>query len=86
MQDETRELILAKAIAIWLDADIDTLAERVGRREGTRPLLKNRDPAKVLAELAEVRNPIYATAPIRVASNHVPHDVTVRAIMEALGL
>ena len=33
MQDETRRLILEKATAIWLDADIDILAERVRRRE-----------------------------------------------------
>lgn len=85
INDETRALILETGLAIWLDAPPEILVERVGRRD-TRPLLKNRDPAKVLAELAEVRNPIYATAPIRVASNHVPHDVTVRAIMEALGL
>ena len=85
INDETRALILETGLAVWLDAPPEILVERVGRRD-TRPLLKNRDPAKVLAELAEVRNPIYATAPIRVASNHVPHEVTVRAIMEALGL
>ncbi len=33
MQEETRRLILDKAIAVWLDADIDVLAERVRRRE-----------------------------------------------------
>ena len=29
-------------------------------------------------------NPIYAQAPIRVPSDHLPHDVTVKAILEAL--
>ncbi len=85
MQDETRELILQRATAIWLDADIDVLAERVGRRDG-RPLLKDRDPRVVLRELAAVRNPVYALAPIRVASNHAPHEHTVSAILKALGL
>jgi len=84
MQEETRELILSRAIAIWLDADIEVLAERVGRREGTRPLLRNRDPREALAELAAIRNPIYALAPVRVRSQPLPHDATVDSILKAL--
>jgi shikimate kinase len=83
INDETRALILKTATAIWLDAPPHVLVERVRRRD-TRPLLRNRDPAQVLTELARVRNPIYAEAPIRVPSNDTPHDVTVRAILEAL--
>jgi shikimate kinase len=86
MNEETRALILARATAIWLDADIDTLAERVGRRDGSRPLLRNRNPREVLAELAAVRNPIYALAPIHIHSQPVPHEATVDAIMKALSL
>ncbi len=83
MQDETRRLILDAAIAVWLDADIDILVERVGRRE-SRPLLKDRDPRIVLTELAAIRNPIYALAPIHVKSIAAPHEVAVDSIMEQL--
>ncbi|MES2157309.1 MAG: shikimate kinase [Pseudomonadota bacterium] len=83
MQDETRALILDLATAIWLDADIDILVDRVSRREG-RPLLKGRDPRAVLADLAAVRNPVYALAPIHVQSIAAPHEVTVERIMEQL--
>ncbi len=83
VNDGTRALILAKAIAVWLDADIDTLVERVGRRNH-RPLLTGKDPGAVLAELAAKRNPIYAQAPIRVESRPAPHDATVTAILAAL--
>ena len=83
MNDETRALILEKAIAIWLDADLDTLVKRVARRD-TRPLLKSGDPAKILAELAVVRNPVYATAHIHVMGNDSPHETTVENIIEAL--
>lgn len=83
MNDETRALILEKATAVWLDADIDTLVQRVGRRDG-RPLLKDKDPNEVLTELARVRNPIYAQAPIRVKSRPLPHEATVEAILKAL--
>jgi shikimate kinase len=84
MQQETRELILERALAIWLDADLDVLAERVGRRDGTRPLLRDRDPRQVLGELAAIRNPIYALAPVHVRSEPLPHDATVDTILKAL--
>jgi shikimate kinase len=83
MNDETRALILDQATAVWLNSDIDTLAERVGRR-GDRPLLAGREPRDVLEALAKVRNPVYALAPIHVASHPSPHEVTVDAILEAL--
>lgn len=83
MQDETRRLILDAATAIWLDADIDILVDRVARRD-SRPLLKNRDPRVVLTELAAIRNPIYALAPIHVKSIAAPHEVAVDRIMEQL--
>ncbi|CAM5501422.1 shikimate kinase [Sphingobium scionense] len=83
MQDDTRALILDHATAIWLDADIDILVDRVSRREG-RPLLKDRDPRIVLTELAAVRNPVYALAPIHVKSIAAPHEVAVDRILEQL--
>jgi len=86
MQEETRELILGKSIAIWLDADIAVLAERVGRREGSRPLLKDRDPFEALTELAAIRNPVYALAPVHVRSQPLPHDATVDSILKALAI
>lgn len=83
MNDETRTLIQAGSISIWLDADIPTLVERVSRRRH-RPLLKDRDPAEVLRDLAAIRNPIYAEAHLRISSASSPHIHTVSAILEAL--
>lgn len=83
MQDDTRTLILDHATAVWLDADIDILVDRVSRREG-RPLLKDRDPRTVLTELAAIRNPVYALAPIHVKSIAAPHEVAVDRILEQL--
>lgn len=84
INEDTRALILAEATAIWLDAAPGVLAERVKRRD-TRPLLRDRDPHAVLSELAAVRNPIYALAPIHVASHKAPHENTVAAILKAIG-
>lgn len=83
VNDETRALMLERAIVIWLDADIDTLVERTARK-GDRPLLANGDPKEILTRLAEQRNPLYAQAHIRVKSQSNPHEATLDAIMKAL--
>lgn len=83
VNDATRALILSRSTTIWLDADVATLAERVGRR-ATRPLLKGRDAHAVLDELAALRNPLYAEAHLRIESRCGPHDATIDAIIAAL--
>lgn len=83
MDAETRALILRRCLAIWLDADVQTLASRVARR-GHRPLLAGKDPAELLSELAATRNPVYAEAHLRVLSDSGPHDRTVNRIVEAM--
>jgi shikimate kinase len=83
MNDATRALILERATAVWLDADIDTLAARVSRRDD-RPLLRGKDARTVLRELAAVRNPVYALAPIHIQSQAHPHEATVEAIVRRL--
>jgi shikimate kinase len=83
MNAETRALILNRCIAIWLDADVDTLVERVARRD-TRPLLKGKDPAVQLRKLAAERNPIYAEAHLHIRSQRLPHERTVEKILDTL--
>ncbi len=83
MRDDTRALLLERSTTVWLDADIETLVQRVGRRK-TRPLLRDKDPRVVLRDLAAVRNPVYAQALIHVCSSPLPHEETVESIMRAL--
>jgi shikimate kinase len=83
MNEETRAMMLDQSITVWIDADIDTLAERVARKDN-RPLLRGRDARQVLGELAEKRNPFYAMAAIHVRSQTTPHEATVDAILEKL--
>jgi len=85
MDAETRALILARCTAIWLDGDVDILAERVGRRDH-RPLLIDADPRATLGALAEVRNPFYALAHFTVRSDSGTQTGTVEKIVELLGL
>jgi shikimate kinase len=79
----TRQLILDRAVAVWIDSDIDTLVERVGRKDN-RPLLRNGNPRDILARLHGERAPHYGQAPIRVISAHHPHGVTAHKILKAI--
>lgn len=80
---ETRALILERAIAVWIDCDIETLVERTSRRSH-RPLLKTGDPRQILTRLAREREPFYSEAHVRVKSENGPHKDTARAIIEAI--
>lgn len=83
VSEETRRLIKAKAISVWLKADLEVLARRVGRKD-SRPLLIGRDPLEVLKAQAEVRYPHYAEADIVVETGDAPHHVTVDQVIRAI--
>lgn len=83
VQPDTRSLILERAIAVWLDCDIDTLVARTSRRD-TRPLLRGGDRREILTRLHAERGPAYAQAPIRVMTGDLPHQQTALAILEAI--
>jgi shikimate kinase len=79
----TRALILDRAIAVWLDSDIDTLLERTARKNN-RPLLQNGDPREILTRLRESRRDAYSQAPIHVISKRGPHSRTVAAVLNGV--
>lgn len=80
---ETRRLILDRAISIWLDSDVNTLVERVGRKDN-RPLLKQGNPREILTRLREERRPFYEQAAIHITSGQQPHAVTANKILKAI--
>lgn len=83
MDAETRTLIQAKGVSIWLRADLETLVERTGRRSD-RPLLKGGDPREILKQLNAEREPFYSKADITIDSDNRPADETVDRILKAL--
>jgi shikimate kinase len=83
MHPETRQLIKEKAVSVWLKADVEVLARRVGRKEN-RPLLAGRDPLEVLAAQARERYPAYGEADIIIETGDTPHQTAVEAIVRAL--
>ena len=83
VQKQTADMILERGIAIWLDADIETLLERVSRNDN-RPLLRGGNKREILTRLKAEREPAYARAPIKVTSGKGPHGEVVASILEAL--
>jgi shikimate kinase len=83
VNDGTRALILDKAVTVWLDSDVDTLVERVGRKDN-RPLLKTGDPREILTRLRDERRPCYAQAPIHVISTRGPHSRTLGKVLKGI--
>jgi shikimate kinase len=81
----TRALLRARAVTVWLRADLDLMLARVGRRGlNHRPLLKGRDPRAVLQALMAERYPLYAEADLAVDSLDGPPDATVERVLDAL--
>jgi shikimate kinase len=83
MTPETRTKIHECAISVWLRADLDLLARRVGRRRD-RPLLNHGNPRDTLARLLAVRNPVYAEADIVIDSGEQTPDEVAEALIAAL--
>ncbi len=84
MNEQTREAIATYGLSVWLKADVDTLLDRVSKKQN-RPLLKNADPRAVLEKLMAERNPVYALADVTVATRDERKEVIAGEVIEALG-
>ena len=80
---ETRALIRANAVSVFLTAEFEILFNRVSRR-GNRPLLKTPNPRETLQQLIAERAPIYAEADVTVQSKDVPQDVVAGEVVAAV--
>lgn len=83
MNPETRARIRTRGLSIWLNAELDVLVKRCGRR-GNRPLLQNGDLRGTLQRLMRERYPVYAEADITVVSGDGPHEAVVEQIIAQL--
>ena len=79
-----RETIDAHGVALWLDASLDTLWDRVKHKD-TRPLLRTANPRQTLSEIFDARRPIYSLARLR--TDIAPHrsiDETTDQVLRTL--
>ena len=83
MDRETRAVIRAQGLSIWIRATLPLLLKRVAGRTH-RPLLMSGDPARILQGLIDLRHPIYAEADIVIDSRDEPVDSMARRLTEAV--
>lgn len=67
---QNRQMMRENSLMIWLDANIDTLYDRVSGHSH-RPLLQTDNPKQKLADLLDSRRDFYAQAHLRVPSENV---------------
>lgn len=84
MNAQTREAVAEHGLSVWLKADLDTLFDRVSKKQN-RPLLKNANPRAVLERLMEERYPVYALADVTVPTRDERKEVIAAEVLEALG-
>lgn len=80
---ETRALVKAEAVSVWIKADFELLFARVSRRSN-RPLLKTANPRETLKKLIDARYPIYAEADVTIVSTDVPQDQVASEVIDAV--
>ena len=68
LAEENRRAISEKGVAVWLDADLDLLWQRV-RHRTTRPLLRTPHPKQTLTDIYNARVPVYALADLSVKAD-----------------
>ena len=83
MNADTRALVKASAVSVWIKAEFELLFQRVQRRSN-RPLLKTANPRQTLQELIDKRYPVYSEADVTVVSEDVPQDQVASAVIDAL--
>lgn len=65
LADRNRDLVSAKGVSVWLNADLGLLWNRV-KHKNTRPLLRTSNPKQTLTDIYDQRVPIYRLADLSV--------------------
>ena len=81
--DAVREIVLARALSIWLRADLELLVKRTNFRH-TRPQLLNTDSRKILAQLINERYETYALANVMVETRDENIHKTLHKVLSAV--
>lgn len=84
LAEQNRAAIAQMGVAVWLDADVKTLWERV-RHKDTRPLLRTADPKGTLTAIFDARTPIYRLAELHISvDEHASIEETTQSVIDAL--
>jgi len=83
MNENIRNFIKEKTISIWLDSNLDTIYERVSRRNTRPELIASDNKKELLAKMLQEREPIFKQADIKIESDLEAHHL-VSTIIEKL--
>ena len=79
-----RDTIAQNGVALWLDASLDTLWDRVKHKD-TRPPLRTANPRQTLEEIFNARRPVYELAGLRAAiPPHTSIEETTARVLDTL--
>lgn len=84
LRPENRQALSAGGRVVYLHASVEQQLDRTSR-DRNRPLLRNSDPAKVLGNLMEIRDPLYREiADVIVETDERPPRMVVQEIIDRL--
>ena len=84
LSEANRAAIAQMGVAVWLDADLEILWERV-RHKDTRPLLRTSDPKATLTGIFKERTPIYSLAGLKITvKENASIEQTMLTVRDAL--
>jgi len=78
-----RQIVLDRALTIWLKADLELLVKRTNFRH-TRPQLLNTDSRQILAQLIKERYDTYALANVMVETRDENIHKTLNKVLNAI--
>lgn len=83
--EANREQLLSKTVTVWLKVDIETLIERVSRRN-TRPMLerKDRSKAEIMREIYQKREDFFRKSDIHVDTTRLTRVDIIEEIIQRL--
>lgn len=84
LRPENRQSLRTGGRVIYLHASVEQQLDRTSR-DRNRPLLRNSDPAKVLASLMQIRDPLYREiADVIIETDERPPRMVVQEIIDRL--
>ena len=83
MSENTRKILQEKALIIWLDAPIDEILRRIGKKNN-RPLLQAKDKRKILQDLATARYPYYEQAHLKFNTAKNSGEILIKEIIQKI--
>ena len=80
IREDNAALLFGETFSIWVQASTASLLERTAG-DSHRPLLRNRDPERVLKDMEAARYPLYRKADIVIDTNHRLPDQIIPEII-----